>query len=62
MFEAGVPQFLFEMTSVEQDPMLANKALTLLNNLLIESSTENQERVLDLLKEDNRFFSVFHYM
>jgi hypothetical protein len=50
------------MTSVEQDPMLANKALTLVNNLLVEASAENQERVLELLKEDNRFFSVFHYM
>ncbi len=40
--------------------MLANKALTLLNNLLIEASTENQQRVLDLLKEDDPFFSVFN--
>lgn len=34
----------------------------MLNKLLIEASAENQQRVLDLLKEDNRFFTVFHFM
>lgn len=42
MFEAGVPEFLFEMTSVDNDAMLAMKALQMLNLLLVEASTENQ--------------------
>lgn len=62
MFESGVPQFLFGITNIEQDPLLSNQAMTLLNNLLIEASQENQQKLLDLLQEDNQFFSVFYYM
>jgi len=62
MFAAGVPEMLFDLINVRESPFLANKALLLLNNLLAHAPESNQERVLELLKEDNKFFDVFYYI
>lgn len=62
MFEAGVPEMIFDLIDVNQDPFLANKALILMNNLLMDATEENQQKVLDLLKENNKFFTVFFYI
>lgn len=41
MFEAGVLEMVLDQINVDADPYLANKALTLLNLLLINTSEEN---------------------
>ena len=62
MFEAGVPEFLIGLINDRQTPFLANKALVLLNNLLVHAPEENQARLIALLRQDNNFFDVFYYI
>lgn len=62
MFEAGVPEFLLGLINDRQTPFLANKALTLLNNLLVHAPEENQARLIALLRAENSFFDVFFYI
>lgn len=48
---------------VENDNVfLANKCLQVLNNIMSHSTDSNQQRMLDILKEDNLFFPVFFYI
>jgi hypothetical protein len=62
MFEAGVPEMLFGLINERESPFLANKALILLNNLLVHAPEENQTRIISLLRQDNKFFDVFYYI
>ena len=34
----------------------------LLNNLLIKTNEANQQKILDLLIQDDQFFDVFYYI
>jgi len=45
-----------------ENNFLANKALILLNNLLYKTSDKNQAKMLEILKGENRFFTVFYYI
>ena len=62
MFEAEVPELMLSFINVSNDTFLSNKALTLLNNILIKTNETNQKKILDLLKKDDSFFNVFYYL
>lgn len=62
MFEAEVPALMLTFINVNYDPFLSNKALGLLNNILIRTNEVNQEKIIKLLKKDDCFFSVFYYL
>jgi hypothetical protein len=62
MFEAEIPELLFKFIDVKGDPFLANKALTLLNGILSQAGEKQQQRILDILKKDDKFFPVFYYI
>lgn len=62
MFDAGVPALMLTFINVNNDAYLSNKALGLLNNILIRTNESNQGKIIQLLKKDDRFFSVFYYL
>lgn len=62
MFEAEVPELMLTFIDVNNDKFLSHKALTLLNNIMIKTNEQNQKKILDLLKKDDSFFSVFYYL
>jgi hypothetical protein len=63
MFEAGVPEVMLEFVRIDlNDTYLSNKAICLLNNLLSKTSEDNQKKMMNILKKNNLFFSVFYYV
>lgn len=58
-----MPQILLRMINVKnENKFLMNKCLTVLNNIMSHSTETNQQKMLDILKEDNLFFNVFFYI
>jgi len=62
MFEAGIPEFVLGVLEIDENEFLTFKSLKLLNLLLIHGREENQQKILDLLMEEDRFFTVFFYI
>jgi hypothetical protein len=62
MFDAEVPALMLSFINVNNDPYLSNKALGLLNNILIRTNETNQNKIVQLLKKDDSFFDVFYYL
>jgi len=62
MFAAQVPDHMIAFINVTNSPFLANRALCLLNSIMINSTEENQRKMLTLLRKNNNFFDVFFYV
>jgi len=62
MFDAEVPALMLSFINMNNDPYLSNKALGLLNNILIRTNEVNQNKIVQLLKKDDCFFDVFYYL
>ena len=62
LFDAGVPQLMFEFIDIHEDQFLASKAVSLVN-LMIAKPTETQQKViLNILTKNDDFFRVFFYI
>jgi hypothetical protein len=53
---------MLSFVTVRHEVFLSNSALMLLNNLLIKTNEANQQKILDLLIQDDQFFDVFYYI
>lgn len=62
MFESGLPDYLIGTIHVNNEPFLCIKSVRLLNLILMNSTEQRQQRFLDMIKKDARFFNLFFYI
>lgn len=62
MFESGLPDYLIGTIHVNNEPFLCIKSVRLMNLILMNSTEQRQQRFLDMIKKDARFFNLFFYI
>jgi hypothetical protein len=56
MIESNVPELLLSFINIENDMHMCNRALNLLNSILLSSTETTQSDFLELLKKGDNFF------
>jgi hypothetical protein len=57
-----VPDLMLSLININNSTYLANNALMLVNRLLFDPHEQNQQKILDVLRQGDKFFDVFYYL